>query len=176
MAGHAGAGTRVVLHDASGAPLSRIDLWLPMAEAIDIRDMRMDRQLFRQMLSAIPAPLLYLGQHSLQEMFQRQLMRELMADLSCSPCQNQRQAQGIPIRIRCLTLGSLVLPTALDGTMLARYRRKAIEESRYHGWIPIDSGTSAQPLGRRIIRKHAVIRSRRRHRIKGIGHGYDSRA
>ncbi len=71
----------VMLLDAGGAPLSGIDSWLTFAEAIDIRDMRMARQVFRQMFGAIPAPLLYLGQHSLQEMFQRQVVREFVADL-----------------------------------------------------------------------------------------------
>jgi pimeloyl-ACP methyl ester carboxylesterase len=71
----------IVLLDAGGAPLSGIDSWLPFAEAIDIRDMRMARQVFRQMFGAIPAPLLYLGQHSLQETFQRQVVREFVADL-----------------------------------------------------------------------------------------------
>src|SRR4051812_30161474 len=71
----------VMLLDAGGAPLSGIDSWLPFAEAIDIRDMRMARQVFRQMFGAIPAPLLYLGQHSLQEIFQRQVVREFVADL-----------------------------------------------------------------------------------------------
>jgi pimeloyl-ACP methyl ester carboxylesterase len=71
----------VMLLDAGGAPLSGLESWLPFAEAIDIRDMRMARQIFRQMFGAIPAPLLYLGQHSLQEMFQRQVVREFVADL-----------------------------------------------------------------------------------------------
>ncbi len=71
----------VMLLDAGGAPLSGIDSWLAFAEAIDIRDTRMARQVFRQMFGAIPAPLLYLGQHSLQEMFQRQVVREFVADL-----------------------------------------------------------------------------------------------
>jgi pimeloyl-ACP methyl ester carboxylesterase len=71
----------IVLLDAGGAPLSGVDSWLPFAEAIDIRDMRAARLVFRQMFGAIPAPLLYLGQHSLQEMFQRQVVRDFVADL-----------------------------------------------------------------------------------------------
>lgn len=71
----------IMLLDAGGAPLSGIESWLPFAEAIDIRDMRMARQIFRQMFGAIPAPLLYVGQHSLQETFQRQVVREFVADL-----------------------------------------------------------------------------------------------
>ncbi len=71
----------VVLLNAGGAPLSGLDSWLPFAEMIDIRDMRMARQVFRLMFGAIPVPLLYLGQHSLQEMFQRQVVREFVADL-----------------------------------------------------------------------------------------------
>jgi pimeloyl-ACP methyl ester carboxylesterase len=71
----------VVLLDAGGAPLSGLDSWLPFAEMIDIRDMRMARRIFRLMFGAIPTPLLYLAQHSLQEMFQRQVVREFVADL-----------------------------------------------------------------------------------------------
>jgi pimeloyl-ACP methyl ester carboxylesterase len=71
----------VVLIDAGGAPLDGIDSWLPFTETIDIRDMGMARLVFRQMFGAIPAPLLYLGQYSLQEMFQRQVVREFVADL-----------------------------------------------------------------------------------------------
>jgi pimeloyl-ACP methyl ester carboxylesterase len=71
----------IVLLDAGGAPLNGLDSWLPFAEAIDIRDMRMARQVFRQMFGAIPAPLLYLGQHSLQETFQRQVVREFVAKM-----------------------------------------------------------------------------------------------
>jgi pimeloyl-ACP methyl ester carboxylesterase len=71
----------VVLLDAGGAPLDGIDSWLPFTETIDIRDMGMARLVFRQMFGAIPAPLLYLGQYSLQEMFQRQVVREFVADL-----------------------------------------------------------------------------------------------
>jgi pimeloyl-ACP methyl ester carboxylesterase len=71
----------IVLLNPGGAPLSGLDSWLPFAETIDIRDMRMARRVFRQMFGAIPAPLLYLGQHSLQEMFQRQVVRDFVADL-----------------------------------------------------------------------------------------------
>jgi pimeloyl-ACP methyl ester carboxylesterase len=71
----------VVLMNAGGAPLQGIDSWLPFAETIGIPNMRMARKVFRQMFGAIPAPFLYLGQHSLQEMFQRQVVREFVIAL-----------------------------------------------------------------------------------------------
>jgi len=97
----------VMLLDAGGAPLSGIDSWLAFAEAIDIRDMRMARQIFRQMFGAIPAPLLYLGQHSLQEMFQRPVVREFVADL--------RSKAAIPdnVLLKPSDLRNLPVPAAL---------------------------------------------------------------
>lgn len=71
----------VVLLDAGGAPLQGRDSWVPFGETIGIPDMKTARQVFRQMFGAIPAPLLYLGQHSLQELFQRRIVREFVASL-----------------------------------------------------------------------------------------------
>ena len=106
----------VMLLDAGGAPLSGRESWLPFAEAIDIRDMRMARLVFRQMFGAIPAPLLYLGQHSLQEMFQRQVVREFVADLKqgddagrCA-AQAERSAQPAGAGRADLGLGDHFLP------------------------------------------------------------------
>jgi len=97
----------IMLLDSGGAPLSGIDSWLPFAEAIDIRDMRMARQVFRQMFGAIPAPLLYLGQHSLQEMFQRQVVREFVADLK------SKAAMPDDVLLKPSDLRNLPVPAAL---------------------------------------------------------------
>jgi pimeloyl-ACP methyl ester carboxylesterase len=97
----------VILLDAGGAPLSGIDSWLPFAEAIDIRDMRMARQVFRQMFGAIPAPLLYVGQHSLQETFQRQVVRDFVADLK------SRAAMPDDVLLKPSDLRNLPVPAAL---------------------------------------------------------------
>jgi pimeloyl-ACP methyl ester carboxylesterase len=97
----------VMLLDAGGAPLSGIESWLPFAEAIDIRDMRMARQVFRQMFGAIPAPLLYLGQHSLQETFQRQVVREFVADLK------SKAAMPHDVLLKPSDLRNLPVPAAL---------------------------------------------------------------
>jgi pimeloyl-ACP methyl ester carboxylesterase len=97
----------VVLLDAGGAPLSGIESWLPFAEAIDIRDMRMARQIFRQMFGAIPAPLLYLGQHGLQETFQRQVVREFVADLK------SKAAMPDDVLLKPSDLRNLPVPAAL---------------------------------------------------------------
>ncbi len=71
----------VVLMDAGGAPLKGLDSWMPFGETIGIRDMKTARLITRQMFGGIPAPLLYLGQHSLQELFQRQVVREFVAHM-----------------------------------------------------------------------------------------------
>jgi pimeloyl-ACP methyl ester carboxylesterase len=97
----------VMLLNAGGAPLSGIDSWLPFAEAIDIRDVRMARQVFRQMFGAIPAPLLYLGQHSLQAMFQRQVVREFVADLK------SKAAMPDDVLLKPGDLRNLPVPAAL---------------------------------------------------------------
>jgi pimeloyl-ACP methyl ester carboxylesterase len=97
----------VLLLDAGGAPLSGIESWLPFAEAIDIRDMRMARVVFRQMFGAIPAPLLYLGQHSLQDMFQRQVVRDFVADLK------SKAAMPDNVLLKPSDLRNLPVPAAL---------------------------------------------------------------
>lgn len=69
----------VVLIDAGGAPLQGRGSWEPFAEAVAVRDMKTARLILRQMFGAIPAPLLYVGQRGLQELFQRQVVREFVA-------------------------------------------------------------------------------------------------
>jgi pimeloyl-ACP methyl ester carboxylesterase len=69
------------LLDAGGAPLQGRDSWVPFGETIGIPDMKTARLVFRQMFGGIPAPMLYLGQHSLQELFQRRVVREFVANM-----------------------------------------------------------------------------------------------
>lgn len=71
----------VMLLDAGGAPLRGRESWEPFGEAIGMRDLGSARQAFRQMFGGIPAPLLYLGQHSLQDLFQRKVVREFVASM-----------------------------------------------------------------------------------------------
>jgi pimeloyl-ACP methyl ester carboxylesterase len=71
----------IMLLDAGGAPLKGRESWMPFGTTIGIRDMRTARLVFRQMFGGVPAPLLYLGQHSLQEMFQRHVVSEFVASL-----------------------------------------------------------------------------------------------
>ena len=71
----------IVLLDAGGAPLQGRDSWVPFGETIGIPDMKTARLVFRQMFGGIPAPMLYLGQHSLQELFQRRVVREFVANM-----------------------------------------------------------------------------------------------
>jgi pimeloyl-ACP methyl ester carboxylesterase len=69
----------IMLLDAGGAPLEGRASWEPFLEAIAVRDLKTARLVFRQMFGAIPPPLLYLGQRGLQELFQRQVIREFVA-------------------------------------------------------------------------------------------------
>ncbi|HNP70629.1 MAG TPA: alpha/beta fold hydrolase [Kouleothrix sp.] len=71
----------LVLVDAGGAPLQGRDSWVPFGETIGIPDMKTARLVFRQMFGGIPAPMLYVGQHSLQELFQRRVVREFVANM-----------------------------------------------------------------------------------------------
>jgi pimeloyl-ACP methyl ester carboxylesterase len=71
----------IVLANAGGAPLKGRESWVPFGETIGIPDMRTARLVFRQMFGTIPAPMLYLGQHGLQELFQRRVVREFVANM-----------------------------------------------------------------------------------------------
>lgn len=71
----------LMLLDSGGAPLAGRSSWEPFAELIAVRDMRSSRQILRYMFGRIPAPLLYFGQHGIQELFQRQVVRDFVASL-----------------------------------------------------------------------------------------------
>jgi pimeloyl-ACP methyl ester carboxylesterase len=74
----------LVLLDAGGAPLQGRVSWEPFAELIGVRDLKSSRVILRQMFGAVPAPLLYLGQRGLQELFQRQVVRDFVANLAAA--------------------------------------------------------------------------------------------
>ena len=71
----------IVLIDAGGAPLEGRASWEAFGELIGVRDLRTSRQILGQMFGAIPAPLLYLGQRGLQQLFQRQVVRAFVANM-----------------------------------------------------------------------------------------------
>jgi len=71
----------IVLLDAGGAPLQGRDSWVPFGETIGIPDMKTARLVFRQMFGAVPAPMLYFGQYSLQDLFQRRVVREFISNM-----------------------------------------------------------------------------------------------
>jgi pimeloyl-ACP methyl ester carboxylesterase len=72
----------IVLLDAGGAPLRGRESWEPFGDLIAVRDLKASRQIFRQMFGV--GPLLYLGQRGLQQLFQRQIVREFVASLSAA--------------------------------------------------------------------------------------------
>jgi pimeloyl-ACP methyl ester carboxylesterase len=74
----------IIVLDAGGAPLEGRASWEPFGELIGVRDLRASRQILGQMFGAIPAPLLYLGQRGLQDLFQRQVVRAFVADLTAT--------------------------------------------------------------------------------------------
>jgi pimeloyl-ACP methyl ester carboxylesterase len=69
----------VVLIDSGGAPLEGRGSWEPFLEIVGVPDLRTVRMLSRQMFASIPPPLLDLGLYSMQELFQRQVVREFVA-------------------------------------------------------------------------------------------------
>jgi pimeloyl-ACP methyl ester carboxylesterase len=71
----------IVLANAGGAPLQGRDSWVPFGETIGIPDMKTARLVFRQMFGTIPAPMLYFGQYSLQDLFQRRIVREFVSNM-----------------------------------------------------------------------------------------------
>jgi pimeloyl-ACP methyl ester carboxylesterase len=72
----------IILIDAGGAPLEGRSSWEPFGELIGVRDLRASRQILGQMFGGIPAPLLYLGQRGLQQLFQRQVVRAFVANMT----------------------------------------------------------------------------------------------
>ncbi len=78
----------LVLIDPAGAPLQGQASWAPFAKTVAVRDLQTARVVVRQMFGLIPPPLLYLGQRSFQEMFQRRVVREFIAAMSDSMQEN----------------------------------------------------------------------------------------
>jgi pimeloyl-ACP methyl ester carboxylesterase len=95
----------IVLLDAGGAPLQGRESWVPFGETIGIPDMKTARLVFRQMFGAIPAPVLYFGQHSLQDLFQRRVVREFVS--------NMMEADPAKELLRPADLRDLPVPAAL---------------------------------------------------------------
>lgn len=95
----------IVLVDAGGAPLQGRESWVAFGETIGIPDMKTARLVFRQMFGAIPAPMLYFGQHGLQELFQRRVVREFVS--------NMMEADPEKELLRAADLHDLPAPAAL---------------------------------------------------------------
>src|SRR5262245_19678032 len=74
----------VVLLNAGGAPLEGRASWEPFGELIGVRDLRTSRQILGRMFGRIPAPLLYLGQRGVQQLFQRQVVRAFVAHMTAA--------------------------------------------------------------------------------------------
>lgn len=71
----------VVLINAGGAPLQGRPSWEPFAQTITVPDLVTSRLVLRQLFGSIPAPLLYLGQRGLQELFQRRVVQRFVEDV-----------------------------------------------------------------------------------------------
>lgn len=87
----------IMLLDAGGAPLEGRASWEPFREAIAVRDLKTARLVFRQMFGAVPPPLLYLGQRGLQELFQRQVIREFVATVQEDEFIHPAELRQLPV-------------------------------------------------------------------------------
>lgn len=72
----------LVLINAGGAVLQGRPSWEPFRDVVAMPDLRTARQAIQQVIGLIPAPLLYLAQRSIQERFQRQVVRAFVAAAS----------------------------------------------------------------------------------------------
>jgi pimeloyl-ACP methyl ester carboxylesterase len=95
----------IVLINAGGAPLQGRESWVAFGETIGIPDMKTARLVFRQMFGAIPGPMLYFGQHGLQELFQRRVVRDFVS--------NMLEADSEKELLRARDLHDLPAPAAL---------------------------------------------------------------
>ena len=74
-----GRALRLVLINAGGAYLSGRLAWEPFRTVVAVQDLKTTRQAIRQVLGLVPALLVYFGQASIQERFQRQVVRAFVA-------------------------------------------------------------------------------------------------
>jgi pimeloyl-ACP methyl ester carboxylesterase len=65
----------LVLINAGGAVLEGRSSWEPFRDLVAVPDLKTTRRAIRQVLGFVPAVFLYIGQHSIQERFQRQVVR-----------------------------------------------------------------------------------------------------
>jgi pimeloyl-ACP methyl ester carboxylesterase len=72
----------ITLINPGGAYLEGQPSWEPFRSAVAVPDLRTTRQVIRQVLGFVPAALLYFAQHSIQERFQRQVVRAFVAQAS----------------------------------------------------------------------------------------------
>lgn len=66
----------IVLLNPGGAPLGGREAWAPFQKLIQVPDLKTARLVFRQLFHRMPPPLVWIGQHGLQQSFQRQVLQE----------------------------------------------------------------------------------------------------
>ncbi len=69
----------VMLLDAGGAPLAGRPSWEPFLESIAVPDLKSTRRVVRQLFGIGGLPMALFGQHGIQSLFQRQVVREFVA-------------------------------------------------------------------------------------------------
>ncbi|HEU5087463.1 MAG TPA: alpha/beta hydrolase, partial [Roseiflexaceae bacterium] len=69
----------IMLINAGGAYLSGRSAWEPFRAVVAVEDLKTTRQAIRQVLGLVPALFVYFGQASIQERFQRQVVRAFVA-------------------------------------------------------------------------------------------------
>jgi pimeloyl-ACP methyl ester carboxylesterase len=72
----------ITLINPGGAYLAGQPSWEPFRSAVAVPDLRTTRQVIRQVLGFVPATLLYFAQHSIQDRFQRRVVRAFVEQAS----------------------------------------------------------------------------------------------
>lgn len=91
----------IVLVNAGGAYLGGRPSWEPFREVVAMPDLKTTRRAIRQILGAVPAFFIYIGQRSIQDRFQRQVVRTFVerADERDFLTVAELHALGIPVSI-----------------------------------------------------------------------------
>lgn len=87
----------IVLLDAGGAPLAGRPSWEPFLESIAVPDLKATRRVVRQLFGIAGLPMALLGQHGIQSLFQRQVVREFVAVVQEDEFLRPEELRGLPV-------------------------------------------------------------------------------
>jgi pimeloyl-ACP methyl ester carboxylesterase len=86
-----------VLINPGGAVLNGFDSWAPFRATVAVPDLATTRQAIRQVVGWLPAALIYIGQRSIQERFQRQVVRAFVETATEHDFLTAADLQRVPI-------------------------------------------------------------------------------